>query len=171
MKKTFLTALLTLPLLAAPVWADGFGIRFGINGTLTGNLAPICGGHGCGSPCNPLCSPCGAPGGGLGPWYGYFPYDQHFQAPAMPQYPYWPGPQAMYQGQMGPAQAMPHGGPVVYGSQQPYYFAGAYGQQPYQYAGASGQQPYGYSAPAYPYQGPYQTVGYQYQAPAYWYGR
>src|SRR5262245_45382739 len=25
----------------------------------------------------------------LGPWYQYWPYEAHFQVPAVPQYPYW----------------------------------------------------------------------------------
>jgi hypothetical protein len=25
----------------------------------------------------------------LGPWYQYWPYEAHFQQPAIPQYPYW----------------------------------------------------------------------------------
>lgn len=25
----------------------------------------------------------------LGPWYQYWPYEAHFQQPALPQYPYW----------------------------------------------------------------------------------
>lgn len=39
----------------------------------------------------------------LGPWYSYWPYEAHFQTPALPQYPYWPT-QTMPNGQtyMGP---------------------------------------------------------------------
>jgi hypothetical protein len=37
----------------------------------------------------------------LGPWYQYFPYEAHFQQPAMPQFPYWV------------PQTLPHGTPVL----------------------------------------------------------
>lgn len=33
----------------------------------------------------------------LGPWYQYFPYEAHFQQPAIPEYPYWV-PQTLPQG-------------------------------------------------------------------------
>jgi hypothetical protein len=37
-----------------------------------------CGGGGCGG------------GGCVGPWYTYWPYDNHFITPAHPEFPYWP---------------------------------------------------------------------------------
>lgn len=52
----------------------------------------------------------GYPGGGyaggvapyqLGPWYQYWPYEAHFQTPALPMYPYWG------------ASTLPNGSPVI----------------------------------------------------------
>ena len=37
----------------------------------------------------------------LGPWYQYWPYEAHFQTPAMPMYPYWS------------AMTLPNGSPVI----------------------------------------------------------
>jgi hypothetical protein len=43
------------------------------------------------------CGPAGCGGGGggcgggcVGPWYTYWPYDNHFITPAHPEFPYWP---------------------------------------------------------------------------------
>jgi hypothetical protein len=148
MKRVFWTALLALPLLATPAWANGFGFKWCLGGSLYGNLTPLCGG-------GPCCGPGG--GGSLGPWYNYWPLDAHFQGPALPQYPSWPAPQGLagppygapYPAPAGPALGPPQQGHAVYG-----------------------QQPYDYNYAAVPYQTPFQPVGYQYQqAPPYWYGR
>lgn len=54
----------------------------------------------------------------LGPWYQYWPYEAHFQQPAMPQYPFWG------------AQTLPHGSPVLnpgypgHGAVPPYWGGG-----------------------------------------------
>ena len=48
MKRIYATALLVVPLLAAPAWANGFGIKFNLGGSLYGNLTPLCGGGGWG---------------------------------------------------------------------------------------------------------------------------
>ncbi|NBO91258.1 MAG: hypothetical protein EBV06_02915 [Planctomycetia bacterium] len=37
----------------------------------------------------------------LGPWYQYWPYEAHFQTPAIQMYPYWG------------AMTLPHGSPVI----------------------------------------------------------
>lgn len=37
----------------------------------------------------------------LGPWYQYWPYEAHFQTPALPMYPYWG------------AATLPNGSPVI----------------------------------------------------------
>ena len=79
MKRTLVTALLALPLLAGPARAIGwppFKIEAGANVYL--------------HVYNPKC--CGAQ---FGPWYNYWPLEAHFQVPAIPQYPYWPAPQTL----------------------------------------------------------------------------
>src|SRR4051812_43602810 len=111
MKRVFWTSLLALPLLAAPAQANGFGFKFNLGGSLYGNLTPLCGGcPGGGGPCGGV----GGGGGQLGPWYSYWPLDAHFQTPALPQYPYWPSPQDLYQGPSGgppAAYGVPYGTP------------------------------------------------------------
>ncbi len=51
----------------------------------------------------------------LGPWYQYWPYEAHFQHPAMPQFPYW--------GAQGLPNGMPHirPGQPGYGPPPPYW--------------------------------------------------
>ena len=94
MKRLLGLAVLALALLAAPVWADGFGPGYF-------NL---------GANVNSAWGPGYPPGGGkptvkpgvYGPWYNYWPLEAHFQVPAHPQYPYWPSP-----------QTLPNGAPVA----------------------------------------------------------
>jgi hypothetical protein len=153
MNKVLIPALLAcagLALDAAAVRADGWGFGWcsSSSGSFNCNFKGWCGSS-CGPSCPPGCPPCGGYGGGgytvnpqLGPWYNYWPMEAHFQTPAMPQYPYWPAPQAYFQGGYAPVQ------PPV--------------------SAIPGYLPYG--SPAYSGQGyanPYQTVSY----PGYWYGR
>jgi hypothetical protein len=46
----------------------------------------------------------------LGPWYNYWPMEAHFQVPALPQYPYWPG-----------VMTLPNGAPVAGNAPHGYY--------------------------------------------------
>src|SRR5438093_7294747 len=87
MKKLYLTALLALPLLATPSYADGCFLGY-------------CSGHpglsfrfslGCNSSC---CKTC-VGGCQLGPWYTYWPLEANFITPAPTGFPYWPQPQAL----------------------------------------------------------------------------
>src|SRR5262245_42475622 len=95
-------ALLAMALLAGQASANGYG--YGQTGfcfrlRLLGGISPGCYG------------PNGGPGQQLGPWYLYWPYEAHFQTPALPQYPYWPAPQTLPPGQPlpgAPAPAHPH---------------------------------------------------------------
>jgi hypothetical protein len=86
MKRLLVLAVLGLALASAPAQAHGgcgpLHINFGFKFWL-----PCCGG--CGGCCN------GGGGATLGPWYQYWPYEAHFMTPALPQYPYWPGPQTL----------------------------------------------------------------------------
>jgi hypothetical protein len=102
MKKIFCAALLGLAFLAQPARA---GIGCGSGGCsfgLPGFCVPSTKIHF--SFCNPCCpSPgcgCGYGGGwggayGYGPWYLYWPLEAHFQAPAVPSFPYWPAPMTL----------------------------------------------------------------------------
>lgn len=38
--------------------------------------------------------------GQAGPWYLYWPLEAHFITPAHPQYPYWPSPQTLKNGEV-----------------------------------------------------------------------
>jgi hypothetical protein len=176
MKKLFVAALLAgaaLALDGSLARADGinFGYCSSSSGSFSCNFKAYCG-SGC-----PPCGNGGGSGGGyggavqLGPWYNYWPLEAHFQTPALPQYPYWPAPQAYFQGGYAPAQAPSVYGPGFLPSSAPFSYAGQ-GYQPYAapsgYAG-QGYQPYaapsGYSGQGYA--NPYHTASY----PAYWYGR
>jgi hypothetical protein len=96
MKKTFLAALLALPLPAVAAHAQccggphsgTFGMRFNFFWGPPG---------------------CGAPGGNApaqaGPWYLYWPMEAHFQTPAPTGYPFWPSPMTLPPG--GPDGAAP----------------------------------------------------------------
>src|SRR5262249_32359812 len=91
MRKSLVPALLALALSALPARAGGccgsFGFKWNMSGSWCASISP------CGPSC---CNPCGGyggGGGGNGPWYGYWPLEAYFNAPALPQYPYWPGPQ------------------------------------------------------------------------------
>lgn len=82
MKLLWKACLLAAPLLALPAEVNASG----------GNGFQICLGVGWNR-----WNPCAGSGGGCGPaqagpWYTYWPYEAHFQTPAMPQFPYWPGP-------------------------------------------------------------------------------
>jgi hypothetical protein len=204
MRRGCVLALLVLPLLAVPVGAEGLGYgfkwNFGVNanssGSLFFNIAPLCP-PGCGfsggcppctgcPPCGGGCGPCGGcngawnPGPGgvqLAPWYQYWPLEAHFNAPAVPSYPYWPAPQGLPPGYgggpVGPGGFAPPGQYPVGGfDPQAGHYPGGYAPAPAQYPAGyqSGQAPYqpaGYQGG----QGPYLPVGYQGQAPGYWYGR
>jgi hypothetical protein len=127
MKKVFVAALLTLPLLAIPARADGcvsfnvpcYNIGFGFN-----------------VHCHGMCQTCGTQ---LGPWYNYFPYEAHFQSAAPIGYPYWPAqqtlPPAMAGMQAYPQQyqPVPPSGAQV---QAPAYQAPVYQQVGYYYQSA-----------------------------------
>ena len=93
MKRTLVLALLGLALMAGTASANGWGSGaiqpgyIGANGYTTLSWGPPGGGGG---------GYGGGYGGGggvrpynLGPWYLYYPYEAHFQQPALPQYPYW----------------------------------------------------------------------------------
>jgi hypothetical protein len=80
MMRRFLLVLLLSGLLPLSAHAEGCGILAGPqarfnSGPCYVNLRMAA-----------LCHPSGQ----VGPWYLYWPLDAHFQAPAMPQYPYWP---------------------------------------------------------------------------------
>jgi hypothetical protein len=95
MKRLLGLAVLALPLAAAPAnaqgcWGPGY-FNAGANlKAMWGRGAPPGGGK-------PQVNP-----GVYGPWYNYWPLEAHFQAPAWPQYPYWPSP-----------QTLPNGAPVA----------------------------------------------------------
>jgi hypothetical protein len=128
MKKLMAAALLAVPFLASSVRAEGccwpcqintpcvkvnipsccipipqvdFRIRWGC--CAPPSCGSGCGGSGCGIS---FCGGCYGPPGPVGPWYLYWPLEAHFNAPALPQYPYWPAP-------MGMAPGAPIGGPAV----------------------------------------------------------
>jgi hypothetical protein len=97
-------------------------------------------------------------GAQLGPWYSYWPMEAHFQTPALPNYPYWPAPQAIFPGGSAtsiPAPLPPHAvptaapaatAPVPANGALPVYF-----------------RPVGYYPTGY--------YSYPQQVPAWWYGR
>lgn len=125
MKLLLKACLLALPMLAltAPAHAWGNGNGGGVQFCLGLGWKPYvpCGnGGGCG------------PGGGgaqLGPWYTYWPYDAHFQTPAMPQYPFWPGPMTSpYAG--APAGCAPIAAPAPVPPPSPVQGVGYYSQWP-----------------------------------------
>jgi hypothetical protein len=111
MTKRFGLALLALPLLALPVhagddpfapslpWKVDCGANFHFKVLTQEN------GWGC----------------ALGPWYNYWPLEAHFQTPALPQYPFWPAPQALVPGGTAatipfppcPPQAIPYAAPAA----------------------------------------------------------
>jgi len=113
MRKMVVLALLGLGLAAVEASANGPGGAGGFSWRV--NVRPIFGpGYGLGTPQQ------------LGPWYLYWPYEGHFQTPALPQYPYWPmgqtlppglpltGPAMMGGPSMGPPHGQPHhGGPAM----------------------------------------------------------
>src|SRR5260370_32768641 len=76
MKLLLRASLLVLPFLAIPAQVRAEG------------GAKICFGVSCSKWCGD-CNGCGQ-GGQLAPWYTYWPYSAHFQAPAQPCFPYWP---------------------------------------------------------------------------------
>jgi hypothetical protein len=68
----------------------------------------------------------------LGPWYNYWPLEAHFQAPAMPEYPFYSAPQTVPVVPPAPYQtngmgAMGHPGLAPYGGG----FGGYPGMMPY----------------------------------------
>jgi hypothetical protein len=95
----------------------------------------------------------------LGPWYLYWPYEAHFQTPAMPEYPYWGAPQtlppAMYGwggGYGGGAQTMPYGQAMGYPNTAPGAASNAYANGPQRQAPPQVQtQPRPFPAPAAAY--------------------
>ncbi len=152
MKKYMAAAILALPFLASSARADGCGMPCqiclpSVKINIPGCCIPIpkpevhCSfsckfNWGCGAPCGggygpPSCFGCGGGGAGAGqagPWYLYWPLEAHFNAPTMPQYPYWPSPMGMAPGAAigGPAAAGPanfHGGMQQVGYVPPYWYA------------------------------------------------
>jgi hypothetical protein len=94
MMKRFGVALLALPLLALPVRADdpfAPGLPFRVETGANVYFRVLSRDNGWGAQ--------------MGPWYSYWPLEAHFQAPAMPCYPYWPAPQAIVPG--GTKTALP----------------------------------------------------------------
>jgi hypothetical protein len=126
MKKLLWTCLLAAPIFALPARAQawccfccqkqpcqvdcGFSWHFNMN----------CGGCGCQA----------------GPWYSYWPYEAHFQAPAPTGcFPYWPGPYGAQAGGAPSAVGAPLPAPAAairqsgfettsYGGQAPSYWYG-----------------------------------------------
>src|SRR5262245_47303303 len=119
MKRILALAVLGLAFAVGSASANGWGVPPGniaLNGRAGVGWGPPGGGY-------------GGYGGGyggyggvqpyqLGPWYQYWPYEAHFQYPALPQYPYWG------------AQGLPGGLPYVqpgmpgHGNPPPYWGAG-----------------------------------------------
>ena len=94
--RTLALGLLGLALLSGSASANGWGPgnvqvygNFGVRWNGAGNCQPY----------------------QLGPWYQYFPYEAHFQQPALPQYPYW-GAQALPNGLPYLTPGGPGGGPA-----------------------------------------------------------
>lgn len=149
MKKCFAAALLALPLLAVParaedVFAPGppFRVECGANAYF--RVLNRQNGWGC----------------QLGPWYSYWPMEAHFQTPALPQYPFWPAPQAVVPGGTAsniPVPACKPSGPVA---------APAAAAAPAPAAPQAVRPAYYYNPAAYA-NGYY----YGYQQPAWWNGR
>jgi hypothetical protein len=92
---------LGLVLLGSAARANGLGLNGGQFSANAGVNTGLNFGYGFGH------SGYGGGGGGgvqpyqLGPWYQYWPYEAHFQTPAMPMYPYWG------------AMTLPNGSPVI----------------------------------------------------------
>jgi hypothetical protein len=166
MKRFVLASLLALPVLvigqgqaSAQCYnlAGSFRIKICATGCLKTWCEPFCG-H------NPCCGPGGCGSGGYGggghgcglfgcqgveacdfqppgPWYQYWPYAAHFQAPAPTGFPYWPAPMTV------PPSFDGHSAPPP-------------GYAPYAPAAQTGAYwPTGV-----------QAVGYYSQVPSYWYG-
>lgn len=102
MRRLIALALIALAAQAGAASAAGPGYAYGHGSTGAGFKLRLFGGIG----------PSGLVNGGpyqqLGPWYHYWPYEAHFQTPALPQYPYWPAPQTLPPGQGFPGA--PNGG-------------------------------------------------------------
>jgi hypothetical protein len=93
---------LGLALLGSAARANGLGLNGGQFSANAGVNTGLTFGYGFA----PGCGYGGGGGGGvqpyqLGPWYQYWPYEAHFQTPAMPMYPYWG------------AMTLPNGSPVI----------------------------------------------------------
>jgi hypothetical protein len=106
MMNRFGVALLAVPLLALPVAANDdpfapclpFRVETGVNFHFR------------------VLSQDNGWGAQLGPWYNYWPMEAHFQTPAIPNYPYWPAPQAILPGGTStaiPAPLPPHAVPTA----------------------------------------------------------
>jgi len=93
MRRMLALAVLAVGLLAGQASAAGPGYGYGYGSTGFGFRVRLFGGV------SPGCYGGVGPGVQLGPWYQYWPYEAHFQAPALPQYPYWPAPQTLPPGQ------------------------------------------------------------------------
>jgi hypothetical protein len=159
MKKCFAVALLALPVLVAPACAED----------------PF-------APCFPYRVECGANayfrvlnrengyGCQLGPWYNYWPLEAHFQTPALPQYPFWPAPQALVPG--GTASTVPVPGCAPAGPAYPSAVPGYPPTVPAVPTAAPAATTPPPTAPARPgYFRPvgYDAAGYYYQQGPWWY--
>ena len=114
MKKSFLAALLALPLAALSAHAEGCCGPYRVNAGVNFNFR--------------ISGPGDYYGGQLGPWYLYWPMEAHFQTPAPTGYPYWPSPLTLppeagvgapAPGNFAPASYQPGG----YGAAQPSYWS------------------------------------------------
>jgi hypothetical protein len=102
MRRLLALALVALSLSAAEASANGWYTNPGYL-KLNGGISLSFGSTNCRQPYQ------------LGPWYQYWPYEAHFQQPALPQYPYW--------GAQGLPNGLPHirPGQPGYGPPPPYW--------------------------------------------------
>jgi hypothetical protein len=155
MKKRFAVALLAVPFLALPAKADdpfapGLPWKIDCGADVYFRVLSRQNGWGC----------------ALGPWYNYWPLEAYFQVPALPQYPYWPAPQAL--APWGTSVTVPTP-PCPPAAAIPTPAPAAAVPAPVSAPKAAYFKPVGYAPQGYY---PYQQGYYPYQQPApWWYGR